>query len=148
MSFVEIIVPWKDNITPSIFHHTVIQLLSHLALYSHMDCSMPGFPVLHYLSEFPQTHVHWISDVIQPSLSSLSLCAFNLSQYQGLFHESALLIRWPKYWSFSFTISPSNEYSGLISFRFDWFDLLAVQGTLKNLLQHHKLKFFSTQPYL
>ena len=105
-----------------------------------MDCSMPGFPVLHSLSEFPQTHVHWISDVIQPSLSSLSLCAFNLSHYQGLFHESALFIRWPKYWSFSFSISPSNEYSGLISFRIDWLDLLAVQGTLKSLLQHHSTK--------
>ena len=66
--------------------------------------------------------------------------ALNLSQHQGLFYKSALCLRWPKYWSFSFSISPSNEYSGLISFRIDWFDLLAVQGTLKSLLQHHSLK--------
>ena len=66
--------------------------------------------------------------------------ALNLFQHQGLFYKSALCLRWPKYWSFSFSISPSNEYSGLISFRIDWFDLLAVQGTLKSLLQHHSLK--------
>ena len=66
--------------------------------------------------------------------------AFDLSQHQGLFSESILHIRWPKYWSFSFSISPSNEYSGLISFRMDWLDLLAVQGTLKSLLQHHSSK--------
>ena len=79
---------------------------------------------------------------IQPSypLLSPSLPAFNLSQHQGLFHESVLHIRWPKYWNFSFSISPSNEYSGLISFRMDWFDLLAVQGTLKSFLQHYGSK--------
>ena len=79
---------------------------------------------------------------MQPShpLSSPSLPAFNLSQHQGLFNESVLPIRWPKYWSFSFNISPSNEYSGLISFRMDWLDLLAVQGTLKSLLKHHSSK--------
>ena len=81
-------------------------------------------------------------DAIQPShlLSSHSLPAFNLSQHQGLLNESALCIRLPKGWSFSFNISPSNEYSGLISFRMDWLDLLAVQGTLKNLFQHHSSK--------
>ena len=104
-------------------------------LYDPTDCSMPGFPVLHYLPEFAQTHVHWVSDVIQPShpLSLLSPLDRNLSQHQGLFRSGGN-------WSFNFSISPSNEYSGLISFRIDWFDFLAVQGTLKSLLQHHSLK--------
>ena len=107
-----------------------------------MDCNTPSFPVLLYLPEFTQTHVHWVSDAIQPSnpLSSPSPLVFNLSQHQGLSNESAFRIRWPKYWSFSFSISPSNEYSGLISFRMDWLELLAVQGTLKSLLQHHGSK--------
>ena len=83
-----------------------------------------------------------ISDGIQPShpLPSPSPPAFNLSQHQGLFNESVLHIIWPKYWSFSFSISPSNEYSGLFSFRMDWFNFLAVQGTLKSLLKHHNSK--------
>ena len=95
-----------------------------------MDC---GFPVLHHLPELAQTNVHWVRDAIQPSGPLLSLypSAFNLSQHWGLFNESVLRIRQTKYWSFSFSISPSNEYSGLISFTIDWFDLLAVQGTLK-----------------
>ena len=103
-----------------------------------LDCSTPGFPVHHQLPEFAQTHAHWVSDAIQPScpLLSPSPPAFNLSQHQGL-SESVLWIRWLKYWSFSFSLSPSNEYSGLISFRMDWLDLLAVQGALKSLLQHH-----------
>ena len=122
---------------------------------------MPGLPVHHQLPEFTQTHVHWIGDAIQPShpLSSPSPPALNLSQHQVFSDESALHIRWPKYWSFSFNISLSNEYSGLISFKKDWLDLLAVQGTLKSLLQHHNLKvstfqfsvFFMTQlshPYM
>ena len=97
------------------------------------DCSMPALLVLHYLLEFAQTHIHSVSDAIQPShpLLSPSPPAFNLSQHQDLFNELVLHIRWPQYWSFSFTISPSNEYSGLISFRTDWFDLLDVQGALK-----------------
>ena len=105
-----------------------------------MECSTPAFPVLHHLLELTQTYVYWVGDAIKPShsLSSPSPPAFNLSQHQGLFHESILCIRWPKYWSFS--ISSSNEYSGLISFRMDWLDLLAVQETLKSLLQHHNLK--------
>ena len=104
-----------------------------------MDCSTPGLPVHRQLLEFSQTHVHWVGDAIQPShaLSSPSPPAFNLSQHQGLSKESVLRIRWPKYWSFSFSISSSSAYSGLISFRRDWLDLLAVQGTLKSLLQHH-----------
>ena len=111
-----------------------------------MDCSTA---VLHLLPEFARTHVHWISDAIQPSHPLLppSPPTFNLSPNQGLFsNESSLGIRWPKYWSFSFSISPSNEYSGLISFRMDWFDLLAVQGTLKSLLQHHSSKASILQP--
>ena len=100
-------------------------------LCNSMDCNMAGFPVHHQLTEFTQTQVHRVSDAIQPShpLLSPSPPAFNLSQHQGLFSESVLYIRWPNYWSFSFSISPSNEYSGLISFRTDRLDLLAVQGT-------------------
>ena len=106
-----------------------------------MDCSMPGFPVHHQLLELAQTHVHPLSDAIQPShpLSPPSLPALNLSQHQGFF-QSAIHIRWPKYWSFSFSISTPSEFSGLISFRIGWLDLLAVQGTLKSLLQHHSSK--------
>ena len=91
--------------------------------------------------EFTQTHLHWVGDAIQPShpLSSPSPPALNLSQHQGL-NESVLRIRWPKYWSFSFNISPSNESSALIPFGIDWFDLLAVQGILGSLLQHHNSK--------
>ena len=103
-----------------------------------MDCSMPGFPVHHQLPELAQTHVHRVRDAIQPShpLSSPSPPAFNLSQCQGLLQGVSSSYQVVKYWSF-FSISPSNEYSGLISFRMDWLDLLAVQGTLKSLLQHH-----------
>ena len=100
-------------------------------------------PVHHQLLEFTQTHVHWVGDAIQPShpLSSLSPPTFNLSQRIRVFsNESVLCIMWPKYWSFIFSISHSNEYLGLISFRMDWLDLLAVQGTLKSLLQHHNSK--------
>ena len=104
-------------------------------------CSTPSFPVLRYLPGYAQTHVHWV-DVTQPShpLLSPSPLVLNLSQHQSLSNESALHNRWPKYWSLSLSISPSNEYSGLISFRIDWVDLLAVQGTLKTLLQHHHSK--------
>ena len=99
-------------------------------------CSTSGFSVHHQLPDLAQTHVHCIGDAIQPShpLSSPSTPAFNLSQHQGLFQWVSSLHQWPKYWSFSFSISPSNEYSGLISWRIDWFDLLAVQVTLKSLL--------------
>ena len=107
-----------------------------------VDCSMPGLPIHHQLLKFTQTHVHWVDDAIQPShpLSSPSPPAFNLSQHQGLFKWVSSCITWPKYWSFSFNISPSNEYSGLISFRMDWLDLLVVQGTLKSLFQHQSSK--------
>ena len=107
-----------------------------------MDCSTPGCPVHHQLRELTQTHVHWVSDAIQPSHPLLSSPppTFNLSSIRVFSNESVLQIRWPKYWSFSFSISPSNEYSGLISFRIEWFDILVVQGTLKSLLQHHNSK--------
>ena len=105
-----------------------------------MDCSMPGFPVQQLLPGLAQTHVHQVADAIQPSHPLLSpSSAFNLSQHQGLYlWVSSSHIRWPKYWSFSFI--PSNEYSGLISLRVDWLDFLAVQGTLKSLLQQHSSK--------
>ena len=102
-----------------------------------MDYSMPGFPVLHHLPEFTQTHVHRVGDAILPSQPLSSSIFPNIRVFPS---DLALHIRWPKHWSFSFSISPSNEYSGLISFRIDWFDLLAVQGTLENLLQHHSSK--------
>ena len=104
-----------------------------------MNFSMPRLPVHHPLPEFTQTHVHWVGDAIQPSHPLLfpSPPTFNLSQ--NLPNESVLCIRCPKYWSFSFSISPSNKYSRLISFRMDRLDLLSVQGTLKGL-QHHSSK--------
>ena len=107
-----------------------------------MNRSTPGLPVHHQLPEFTQTHVHRVSDAIQPfhPLSSPSPPAPNPSQHQSLSNESTLRMRWPKYWSFSFSIIPSKEIPGLISFRMDWLDLLAVQGTLKSLLQHHSSK--------
>ena len=115
-----------------------------------MDCSTPGFRVLHFLPEIAQIHLHWVSDAIY----HLSLCRPLLllpsvfPSIRVFSSESALHIRWPKYWSLSFSISPSSEYSGLISFRIDWFDLPAVQGTFfffsqgtfKTLLQHHDSK--------
>ena len=121
---------------------------SGLTLCDPMNRSTPGLPIHHQIPVFTQTHVHRISDAIQPShpLSSPSP-ALNLSQHQGLSNESTLHMRWPKYWSFSFSISPSNEHPRLISFRMGWLDLLAVQGTLKSLLQHtvQKHPFFGAQ---
>ena len=115
---------------------------SCLSLCGPMDCSLPGFPVLHHPPEFDQTHVHWVGDAVQPfcPLSSPSPPASSFPSIRVFSNESAFCIRWPKYWSVSFSISPSNDYSELISFRIDWFDLLAVQGTLKSLLQHHSSK--------
>ena len=140
--------PVDCQYTQSYTHnYTMIRLLasvqfsqSCLTLCDPMDCSTPGLPVHGQLPEFTQTNVHWVGDAIQPShlLLSPSPPAFNLSQHQVFLNESVLWSRWPKYWSFSFSISPSNEYSELISFRIDWFDLLAVQGTLKSLIQHHR----------
>ena len=107
-----------------------------------MNRSTPGLPVHHQLPEFTQTHVHRVGDAIQPShpLSSPSPLPSIFPSIRIFSKESALHIRWPKYWSFSFNISPSNEHPGLISFRMDWLDLLAVQRTLKSLLQHHSSK--------
>ena len=109
-----------------------------------MDCSFWGFHVLHYLPEFALSHGHWVIEAIQPSHYVLSPAQF-IDLLPSIFpiitvfsNESALRIRWPKYWSFS--INSSTEYSGLIFFRIDWFDLLAVQGILNSLLQHHNLK--------
>ena len=103
-----------------------------------MNHSTPGLPVHHQLLESTQIHVHWVGDGIQPShpLSSLSPPASILPSIRVFWNESALRMKWPKYWSFSFSISPSSEHPGLISFRMDWLDLLAVQGTLQSLLQH------------
>ena len=127
--------------------YVIFQLVSSVAqscliLCNPMDCNTPGFPVHHQLPEPAQTHIHQVSDAIQPSppLLSPSPPAFSLSQHQGLFQWVNSSHQVPKYWSFSFSISPSNEYSGLISFRMDWFDLLAVQGTFKSLLQHRSSK--------
>ena len=107
-----------------------------------MNHSIPGFPVHHQLPEFTQTQVCQVSDAIRPShpLLSPSPPAPNPSQHQSLSNESILHMRWPKYWSFSFSIIPSKEIPGLIFLRMDWLDLLAVQGTLKSLLQHHSSK--------
>ena len=110
-------------------------------LYNPMDWSMPGFPVHHQHLEIAQTHVNQVSDAIQPSHPLLSSYpVFNLSQHQGLFQWVSSLHQMATFWSFSFNISPSNEYSGPISFRIHWFDFLAVQGTLKNLLWQNTSK--------
>ena len=114
-----------------------VQLLSHVWLFeTPMNCSTPGLPVHHQLPESTQTYVHWVDDAIQPShpLSSLLLLPSIFPSIRVFSNASALCIRWSKYWSFSFSISPSNEHPGLIPFRMDWFDLLAVRGTLKSLL--------------
>ena len=107
-----------------------------------VDDSTPGLSIHHQLTEFTQTRVHWVDDAIQqsPPLLSLSPPTFNLSHIRVFPNESVLHIMWPKYWSFSFSISPSNEYSRMIFFRMDWLDLLAVQRILKSLLQHHSSK--------
>ena len=112
---------------------------SCLTLCDPMNCSMPGLPVHHQLPEFTQTHVHWVDDAIQPShpCCPLLLLPPIPPSIRVFSNESTLHIRWAKYWSFSFSISPSSEHPWLISFRMDWLDLLAVQGTLKSLLQHH-----------
>ena len=145
---------WRADLHPGC---SLDQLLHHLkqnlpqfslvaqlfpALCDPMDCSTPVFPVHHQLPAFTQTHVHWVGDAIQSSHSVIPFSSLPQSFPASRFFsdESVLHNRWPKHWSFSFSISPSNEYSGLISFKIDWFDLLAVQGTLKSLLQHHSLK--------
>ena len=126
-----------------------------------VNCSTPGLPVYHHLPEFTQTHIHRVRDAIQPSHPGRPLLLLPpISPSIRVFsNESTLRKRWPKYWSFSFSIIPSKEIPGLISFRMDWLDLLVVQGTLKSLLQHHSSKasilwcstFFTVQlshPYM
>ena len=129
-----------------VFFSSVTQLCQTLCIP--MDCSTPGFPVHYQLLELTQTNVQ-VSDAIQqshplvlshPSCWPLLLLPSVFPSIRVFSSESVLCIRWPKYWSFSFSISPSNEYSGLIFFRIDCLDLLAVQGTLKSLLQHYNLK--------
>ena len=114
-----------------------------------MNHSTPGLPVHHHLPEFTQIHVHLVSDATQPSypLSSPFPPAQTPSSIRVFSNESTLRMRWPKYWSFSFSIIPSKEHPGLISFRMDWLDLLAVQGTFKSLLQHHSSKASVLQHY-
>ena len=138
----------------SIYYIIIIQFSSVaqlcLTLCDPMNCSTPGLPVHHQLPESTQTHVHRVSDAIQPShpLLSPSPSALIFPSIRVFSNESALHIRWPKYWSLSFNISSSNEHPGLISFRMDWLDFFAVQGTLKSLLQHHSSKaslFFDAQ---
>ena len=111
---------------------------SCLTLCDPVDCSMLSFPVLCHLPEFTRTHVHWVSDAIH--CHPLLLLPSIFPRIRVFSKKSAVRIRWPKYWSFNFSISSSNEYSEVISFTIDWFDLLAVQGTLKSLLQHHSSK--------
>ena len=118
----------------------VFQLPSCVWLCDPMDCSTPGFPVLNYLQEFAQTHLHWVSDAIQTSHPVTSFCPQCFPE-SGPFSMSWLFTSASQsFGSFSFSISPSNEYSGFISFRIDWFDLPVVQGTLSSLLQHHNSK--------
>ena len=113
-----------------------------LTLCDPMDRSMPGLPVHHQFPKFTQAHIHWVGDALQPFILGrpLLLLPSNFPSIRVFSNGLTLYIRWPKYWSLSFNISPSNEHSGLISFRMDWLDLLAVQGTLKSLLQHHSSK--------
>ena len=122
---------------------------SCLTVCDPMGCSTPGLPVHHQLPELAQIQVHQVGDATQPfyALSSSSPPAF-IPSIRVFSNESVLCIRWPKYWSFSFSISPSIEYSGLISFRIDWFDIVAVQKTLKSLLQHYSSKASKATPSL
>ena len=141
------IVPIKMN-TSEITHLVFLCQFSSVAqscltLCDPVNSSTPGLPVYHQLPEFTQNHAHWISDAIQPSHPLLSPFLLPPSIFPSIrvfSNESALHIRWPKYWTFGFNISPSSEHPGLISFRMGRLDLLAVQGTLKSLLQHHSSK--------
>ena len=120
----------------------VVQSLSHIQLFATPWTAAHQPPLSITIPEFAQTHVYWVSDAIQPShpLSSPSSLALSLSQNQSLFKWVILHVRWTEYWSFIFSISPSNEYFGFISYKIDWFDLFSVQVTLKSLLLWHSLK--------
>ena len=119
-----------------------------------MDCSTPGLPVPYHLPEFAQVHVHCVGDVVQPScpLTPSSPSALNFPSIRDFSNESSVCIRWPKYWSFSFSMSPSSEYSGLISLKIDWFDLLAIQGTFSGVFSSTTSLYappqFIAPPYL
>ena len=126
---------WKGCVLLLLFSRSVVSLCDP------MDCSTPGFPVLHYLPEFAQMFI----ELVMPSNHLILCCPLLLSpsifpSIRVFSNESVLWIRWPKYWCFTFNTSPSNKHSGLISFRMDWLHLFAVQGTLKSLLQHHSSK--------
>ena len=145
---------YLDNFTPlfdfsGLVEFSSVLSLSCVQLFSSMDCRTPGFPVHHQLPEFTQTHVHWVSNASNHLIicRPLLLLPSIFPSIRVFSNESVLCIRWPKYRDFSFSISPSNEYSGLISFRIDWLDLLAVQGTLKSLLQNHSLKTLLDYPF-
>ena len=135
---------WHTSITIDFFFRGQFSSVAQLCptLCDPMDGSTAGLLVHHQLLQFTHTHVCWVGDAIQPShpCHPLLLPPSIFPSIRVFSNESALRITWPKYWHFSFSISPSSEYSGLISFRMDWLDLLAVQGTLNNLLQHHSLK--------
>ena len=135
----EVVVHIHNGIFSSVQFSSVAQ--SCLTLCDPMNRSTPGLPVHHQLPEFTQTHVNRVCDAIQPSQPLSSLLLPSICPRIRIFSkESTLCLRWPKYWSFSFNISPTSEHPGLISFRMDWLDLLAVQGALKSLLQHHSSK--------
>ena len=126
------------SLFPSFFNHHQFSLVAQSCptLCDPMNCITPGLPVHHQFLEFTQTHVHRVSDAIQPSHPLSSPSPPSPNPYRVFSNESTLCMRWSKYWSFSFSIIPSKEHPGLISFRMDWLDLPAVQGTLKSLLQH------------
>ena len=135
------VLPLERQFSPVQF--SSVQSLSRVRLCNSVDCGTPGFPVHHQLPELTQTHVRDESVMLSNHLivcCPLLLLPSVFPSIRVFSNESVLLIRWTKYWSFSFSISPSNKYLGLISFRMDWLDLLAVQGTLKSLLQHHSSK--------
>ena len=129
-----LLISWLQSFSSVQFSHSVVSD----SLQSH--CSTPGLPVHHQLPEFTQTHIHRVGDAIKPShpLSSPFPPAPIRPSIRVFSNESTLCMRWPKYWSFSFSIIPSKEHPGLISFRMDWLDLLAVQGTLKIFYMHSK----------
>ena len=137
----EYISSFNNTASFKIFRHLSLVTQLYPTLCDPMNRSMPRLPVHHQLPESTQTHIHRVSDAVQPShpLSSPS-CPPIPPSIRVFSNELTLRMRWPKYWSFSFSISPSKEHTGLISFRMDWLDLLAVQGTLKSLLQHHRSK--------
>ena len=131
---------WSDSCDSLVQFSSVTQ--SCPTLCDPMNCSTPGRPVHHQLPEFTQTHIHWLDDAIQPSHPCRPLLVLSPipPSIRVFSNESTLRMSWPKYWSFSFRIIPSKEIPGLISFRIDWLDLLAVQGTLKSLIQYHSSK--------